>query len=132
LQLFVREDFSEESSAPLLAVMQRHDIERLSAQLNRTIGGTLPSTTAACHSVFQLGQASAAVLQISRNAVHAAEVKDADGITSSVTTALFEALSFAHVLEDAEVMAGLVSTLLHISQWCGSCDSLRCVPLPPT
>ena len=40
LQLFVREEFSEESSAPLLAVMQRHDIERLGAQLNRTTGST--------------------------------------------------------------------------------------------
>lgn len=50
----------------------------------------------------------------------------------AVTTALFEALSFAHLLEDAEVMAGLVSTLLHISQWCGSCSSPRCGTLPST
>lgn len=46
------------------------------------------------------------------------EVKDGDGITAAVTTALFEALSYPHLLEDAEVMAGLVDTLLHIQQWC--------------
>jgi hypothetical protein len=64
--------------------------------------------------------------------MHAAEVRDADGITPAVTTALFEALSFAHLLEDAEVMAGLVSTLLYISQWCGSCSTPRCGTLPST
>lgn len=35
----------------------------------------------------------------------------------AVTTALYEAVSYSHLLEDAEVMAGLVTTLLHISQW---------------
>lgn len=49
---------------------------------------------------------------------HTGEVKDGDGITAAVTTALFEALSYPHLLEDAEVMAGLVDTLLHINQWC--------------
>jgi hypothetical protein len=55
------------------------------------------------------------------------EIKDADGITPALTTALFEALSFAHLLEDAEVMAGLGSTLLHISQWCEDCFTLLCL-----
>lgn len=49
--------------------------------------------------------------------MHADEVKDADGVTAAVTTALFETLSYSPLLEDAEVMAGLVNTLLHISQW---------------
>ena len=38
MQLFIREEFSEESAAPLLAAMQRHDVERLGAQLTRTKG----------------------------------------------------------------------------------------------
>jgi hypothetical protein len=47
LQLYIREEFSEESSAPLLAVMQRRDVERLSARLTRTAGDILSSNSAA-------------------------------------------------------------------------------------
>ena len=35
---------------------------------------------------------------------------------ASVSTALFEALSFANLLEDAEVVEALASTLLKLSQ----------------
>jgi hypothetical protein len=38
VQLFIREEFSEESAAQLLAVMQRNDVERLGAQLTRSKG----------------------------------------------------------------------------------------------
>lgn len=46
------------------------------------------------------------------------EVGEEDDIPVAEITALFEALSYAHLLEDAGVMSALVKTLLHLHQWC--------------